>query len=95
MLPVEWRNKATLNVLEIVDYISQENPQAAEKMRIAIYQAAEIIGEMPYANRVGRLRGTREKIVHPNYIIVYRVKTDKVEIVSVMHTRRNYPPLRR
>lgn len=42
--------------------------------------------------RVGRREGTREAVLHPNYVLVYRVGADTVEIVSVMHTRRQYPP---
>ncbi len=28
---------------------------------------------------------------HPNYIVVYRVMSDQVEIVSVLHARQKYP----
>ncbi|MCI1740251.1 MAG: type II toxin-antitoxin system RelE/ParE family toxin [Pseudomonas veronii] len=38
----------------------------------------------------GRLSGTREMVVHPNYLVVYRV-TEHVEIVMVLHTRQEYP----
>lgn len=41
--------------------------------------------------RSGRREGTRELVVHPNYIVVYVVREDAVEIVSVLHTRREYP----
>ena len=46
---------------------------------------------MPYANRPGRVPGTREKIAHPNYIVIYRVATNKVEILNIVHSRKNYP----
>ena len=42
--------------------------------------------------RRGRIIGTREAVVHPNYILVYRVGADTVEVVNVLHTRREYPP---
>ena len=41
--------------------------------------------------RVGRASGTREAIINPNYILVYRVTADTVEIVNLMHTRQQYP----
>lgn len=91
MLPVEWKNAAIWDLVEIIDYISQENPRAAEKMKTLITESAERLGEMPYINRNGRVAGTREKIAHPNYIIVYRVSTDKVEILNIVHSRKNYP----
>ena len=42
--------------------------------------------------RAGRTEGTREAVVHPNYVLVYRVGNDAVEVVSVMHSRQQYPP---
>ena len=91
VLPVEWKTAARLDLVEIVDYIAQDNPSAADKMKFLIYEAAERLGEMPYINRRGRVSGTREKIAHPNYIIVYRVASDKVEILNIVHSRKNYP----
>jgi toxin ParE1/3/4 len=41
--------------------------------------------------RPGRIPGTREAVVHPNYIVVYRVTAEAVEIVSVVHARQEYP----
>ena len=43
-----------------------------------------------YLYRHGRVSGTREMVVHPNYIVVYRV-THVVEILNVLHSRQEYP----
>jgi len=34
---------------------------------------------------------TRELLAHPNYWIIYRVTISAVEIVDILHTRREYP----
>jgi toxin ParE1/3/4 len=34
--------------------------------------------------------GTREAVVHPNYILIYRVTADAVEIVNLVHARQRY-----
>ena len=91
MLPVEWKNAAIWDLIEILDYISQDNPQAADNMKQTIVEAAKRLGAMPYANQPGRFPGTREKIAHPNYIVIYRVATNKVEILNIVHSRKNYP----
>lgn len=91
MLIIEWKRNAVLDFIEILDYISQRNPNAAEKIENIINEAVEKIADSPYSARTGRVIGTRKKIAHPNYIIVYRVLTDKIEIVNIIHARRNYP----
>jgi len=49
------------------------------------------LAEHPYLYRPGRVAGTREAVVHPNYIVVYRVATEAVEVVAVVHARQHYP----
>ena len=52
--------------------------------------ATNRIIENPYLYRPGRIAGTREAVVHPNYILVYRV-TGTIEILAVLHARQRYP----
>ena len=49
------------------------------------------LAEHPYLFRPGRVPGTHELIAHPNYLIVYRVTAEQVEIVSVRHARQQDP----
>ncbi len=42
--------------------------------------------------RIGRVPGTREAVLHPNYILIYEVSFDTVLIRSMIHARREYPP---
>ena len=30
-------------------------------------------------------------VVHPNYVVIYRISADAIEIVSVAHAKRRYP----
>ena len=41
-------------------------------------------------HRPARVPGTREAIVHPNYILVYRVG-ETIDILAVLHSRQQYP----
>jgi toxin ParE1/3/4 len=41
--------------------------------------------------RPGRAPETREAVVHPNDILVYRVTAEAVEIINLVHARRQYP----
>jgi toxin ParE1/3/4 len=86
---VEWRPDALAALIDIFDYIDERNPQAAVALLEDI-EATSALPEHPYLYRFGRVPTTREIVVHPNYIVVYRVK-DKIEVVNVLHSRRQYP----
>ena len=41
--------------------------------------------------RSGRVAETREFVVHASYILVYRVKGDRLDILAFRHTARFWP----
>lgn len=88
---VIWRPKARQDARNILNYISDRNPSAALRLADLFEQAAEKIADHPYMHRSGRVTDTREAIVTPNYILIYRVVADRIEILAVKHTRQQYP----
>ena len=91
MLSLVWRAGALDDLDTILTFIADRNVAAAAHLQEAIEACAERLPEHPYLYRPGRVPGTREAVVHPNYIIVYRVTADAVEILSLVHARREYP----
>lgn len=91
MLPVQWLAKASSNLATIIDYISERNDTAAEELQDEIERAASQLPQHPYLYRPGRVAGTREIVVHPNYVVVYRVRPTVIEIINVLHSRQQYP----
>ena len=91
MQTVRWSDEAATDLVEIIDYIEQHNPIAAQVLHAAIVQSAESLPLMPYLFRPGRVPGTREHVVHPNYIVVYQVGDDVIDILRVLHSRQQYP----
>ena len=91
MQTVRWSDEATTDLVDIIDYIEQRNPIAAQVLYAAIVQSAENLPLMPYLFRPGRVPGTREHVVHPNYIVVYLVGGDVIDILRVLHSRQQYP----
>jgi addiction module RelE/StbE family toxin len=75
----------------IIDYIEQRNATAAQNLYATIVQSVESLPLMPYLFRPGRVAGTREQVVHPNYIVVYQVGNDVIDILRVLHSRQEYP----
>ncbi|MFJ4089371.1 type II toxin-antitoxin system RelE/ParE family toxin [Pseudomonas psychrophila] len=87
---VEWRPLARAQLSEILEYISDRNLVAASELYKNIEAAISALPQHPYLYRFGRVPGTREIVVHPNYLVVYRV-TNRIEIVTVLHARLEYP----
>lgn len=90
MLPLIWLEEALDDLEGIIDFIEMHNPSAAARLGGAIRNTAERLPDHPYMYRTGRVPGTREALITPNYILVYRV-TDAIEIMAVLHTRQQYP----
>ena len=87
---VEWRPLARAQLSEILEYISDRNLVAASELYKNIEAAISALPQHPYLYRFGRVPGTREIVVHPNYLVVYRV-TNRIKIVTVLHARQEYP----
>ncbi|KPX32989.1 MULTISPECIES: type II toxin-antitoxin system mRNA interferase toxin, RelE/StbE family [Pseudomonas syringae group] len=87
---VEWRPEARADLWSILNYITDQNPMAADRLNQTIEAATTALPQHPYLYRFGQVSGTREMVVHPNYVVVYRV-TDRIEIVNVLHARQQYP----
>jgi len=90
-LALGWRDETVTDLLDIFDYIAERNITAADRLLAMIEHTTEHLPDHSYLHRPGRVSGTREAIVHPNYILVYRVAADVVEILAVLHARQQYP----
>lgn len=84
---VEWLPRAVEQLLSIIDYVSEDSPAAVE-LGQSIREKTTTLATYPNRYRVGRVRGTREMVVMPNYIVVYRVAGDRVQILRVRHARQ-------
>jgi plasmid stabilization system protein ParE len=52
---------------------------------------ASWLASHPHLGRLGRAPGTREWVVHPNYILVYEVAAGAIRILRVLHAARQWP----
>jgi len=86
-----WTDEALLDLADILSYIEQFNPLAARTLRHTIESGVEQLPRTPLGFREGRVAGTREWVAHPNYIVVYRVEATTIEVLRVLHARREYP----
>lgn len=82
--------EAHADLLEIWVHIANDSFEAADQVLDQIGQKCEMIREFPH---IGRLRedlsiGLRS-ITSGKYVICYRVKDDRVDVIRVLHGARN------
>lgn len=75
----------------IMVYIAQDNPSAAIDLDLEFEAKAENARQRPTLYKPGRMKGTREIVVRPNYIMVYRATGDVVEVLRVLHAAQRWP----
>jgi toxin ParE1/3/4 len=92
MLTVEWKASARQDLLEILAFIGEYNKFAADNLYERIEHDLERAADYPYLYKSSsRLLGLREIVVHPNYIVLYRVTVTSIEVVNVVHARCEFP----
>lgn len=89
-MPV-WKPKAIDDFKSITAYIAQDNPRAALETGDMLIQKAERLDEHPELGRTGRMKGTRELVTHHNYVLIYRVTGETVEVLRVKHSAMRWP----
>ena len=88
-----WSRRAIRDLEAVRAYVAQDNPTAAQKLGLRLEQATTLLLTQPGLGRPGRVHGTRELIVSGTpYLIPYRVRGQRIEILRVFHTARRWPP---
>lgn len=91
-MQVKWLRKALANLDAEAAYIARENPVAAVNVVRKILAAVSLLADQPSLGSPGRIAGTRELIIpDTRYLVPYRIKNDRVEILRVFHTSRRQP----
>jgi toxin ParE1/3/4 len=91
-MEVRWSPEAADDLAAIVAYIREDDPAAAQRAAKEIYERAGGLATFPYRGRQGRVRDTRELPLPPlPFIVVYRIISDAVEIVNIIHGAQRWP----
>ena len=86
---IKWTRAALASVDEIAGFIAKDNPTRATSFVLELQAAVTKLQAHPGMGRAGRAPGTRELVLHKNYIAIYRVRGDDVEILRLHHAARN------
>jgi len=88
---IRWTRTALENLEAIATYIARDNPARAGSFVGEIKDKTEVLARFPAIGRPGRVPGTRELVVHENYVVPYRVKDGVGQILRVHHVARLWP----
>ena len=96
-MKVVWTMRARRRLQEIHDYIANDQPVNAKRFIARILARGEQIGDQP---RSGRMvpeyqRETIREVFEGDYRIVYRIRSQRVDVMAVHHGARRLPPQRR
>jgi toxin ParE1/3/4 len=89
---VRWTRTALQNLDDQAAYVAEHDPRAAARLVERIMTAVDHLADNPSMGRSGRVPGTRELVVAGTpYLVPYRVKGRRVEILRVLHAARRWP----
>jgi toxin ParE1/3/4 len=90
-LKILWLEKAVIDLEEAYEYILYENPPAAESEINKVLKAVELLSMNPALGKAGRVAKTRELVIADTpYIVIYRAKGNRMEILRILHGARRW-----
>ena len=91
-MTIVWSPQAIGHLADLRASIARENPRAAARTATTLLAAVDRLAELPNVGRPGRVTGTRELVVPgTRYVIPYRLRGERLEIIAVFHGRRRWP----
>ncbi len=92
-MKIIWSSTARTKTKEILEYISEDNPDAALALIDLIEEKVENLSQNPESGRVFPPTSNdkiREIVVHENYGVIYEVNSDIIEVLTVRHFRQDF-----
>jgi len=85
---------AKADIFNIWSYIAADSEDAANRVERAIYEACAFLAEGPMRGHTRPYLTKRPLRFwtltrYPNYIVVYRPETSPLQVVAVLHGKRN------
>lgn len=92
-MKLRWTPRAVADLEQIADYLLAVNPKSWKRLLSRLQIAIDYLLQFPHMGKAGLVEGTREFVLSGTpYILVFRLKHDVVQIVSVRDGRMQLPP---
>src|SRR3712207_5195896 len=94
LVRIEWTADAPADFEQISTWIEDERTLALANRRCRrVRDAVQALRRQPALGRIGRVCGTRELVIPGTpWISVYRVNSDVIQILRILHGAQNRPP---
>lgn len=93
---VLWSASALDRVTEFLDFIAEENPGAARRVILELFERVQVLGEQP---RLGRrlsegIDSNLRRLVAGKYVVVYQIQDPQqtVTVIAIRHSREKLLP---
>lgn len=91
-MTLRWTRLAASHLESAFDYLAQDNANAADTAIERILTGVEALVHHPHMGRRGRVPRTRELVITGTpFVVGYRVRKDRIEILAVLHGARRWP----
>jgi toxin ParE1/3/4 len=90
-MKIKWTKRASENLSKVLSHIAQDNQNASKKFLALTLEKVDSLETFPLLGRAGIVSGTRELVIHENYIVYYRIQDEQVQILRLLHVKRQYP----
>lgn len=90
---IVWSPTARNKIKDILEYISEDNPDAALKLIDDFETKVNKLNGNPESGRIfpeTNNASIRELVVHENYGIIYEIKPEVIKILTVRHFRQGF-----
>ena len=89
-MKIYWTDRAVNDLHAVHDYIARTSPEYAQRMVDRLTRRSEQIGTFPNSGRAVPefdIEPVRE-VLEGSYRIIYGIRTDRVDILAVIHSSR-------
>ena len=90
---IVWAPLAVDRATEIVEYIAQDKPSAAEKWVNTVFSKVEQLKSAPEIGRIVPEINNRQfrELIYGNYRIIYRIEKKQISILTIRHGKQILP----
>lgn len=90
MVKVSWTEQTLDDVESIADFISKDSLKYAQLFVDKIFNSVEVLIDFPLSGRIVPELDDKSirEIILGSYRIIYRIKSEEVEIITVYHSAR-------